>query len=235
MSDPRQGYSDRIAHIRTELVAQGAIVRDMAEGAFDAIFARDRSVAQRVVTKDDEVDRVDLAVEQQAVDLLCDIAGGQCELPSEPIREILVCVKVNNELERIADAATAVAERVIELGDRTTPFPETTRIITNSVVGILRDAVSAFEKFDAQRAKVVLRSEGMVLKFAETTSRSAEERVADGRMPAEVAFHLHAIMHQCEVIADHCTNIAEQVIYAATGVVVRHTGGDWVELPKPGE
>jgi len=224
-------YTRRIGELRRELVAQGVLVREMAESAFDAIFARDLDEARRVIARDDEVDRVDLAIEQSAVDLLAAIARAECDLGAGPIREILVYVKVNNELERIADAATTVAERIIELADRTTPFPETTRVITNSVVGILRDAVACFERFDPERAKVVLRSEGTVLRFAEATARSAEQRVASGAMAPDVAFHLHAIVHQCEVIADHCTNIAEQVIYAGTGVVVRHTGGAWVELP----
>ncbi|MFI4897795.1 MAG: phosphate signaling complex PhoU family protein, partial [Phycisphaerales bacterium JB059] len=152
---------------------------------------------------------------------------------ADRLRELLVCVKVNNELERIADAAGVVAERVIELADRTTPFPESTRVITNSVIGIVRDAIGAFAGFDAERAKVVLRSEGAVLKFSDAIFRSSEQRVADGRMEPDVAFHLHHIVHQCELIADHCTNIAEQVIYAATGAVVRHTGGDWVEIDPP--
>ncbi|MEZ6243458.1 MAG: PhoU domain-containing protein [Phycisphaerales bacterium] len=231
MADKIETFKRRIAELRRDLVAQGVVTREMTESAFDAIFARDLEEARRVISRDDEVDRVDLAIEQSAVDILADIARSECDLGSGPIREVLVCVKVNNELERIADAATTVAERIIELADRTTPFPETARVITNSVVGILRDAVVCFERFDAERAKVVLRCEGTVLKFAESTARAAEERVASGSMPAEVAFHLHAIVHQCEVIADHCTNIAEQVIYAATGVVVRHTGGAWVELP----
>ena len=229
------GFEGRIDALRHDLVSQGSRVREMVEQSFDSIFARDLDVAKRVLQADDEVDRVDLQVEQDAVDLLCDISKATDGLGADRLRELLVCVKVNNELERIADAAGAVAERVIELADRTTPFPESTRVITNSVIGIVRDAIGAFASFDPERAKVVLRSEDAVLKFSDKIFRSSEQRVADGRMEPDVAFHLHHIVHQCELVADHCTNIAEQVIYAATGVVVRHTGGDWVEIdtPKP--
>lgn len=229
------GFEARIRTLRDDLVAQGSRVREMVELSFDAIFARDLAAAKRVLEADDEVDRVDLQVEQDAVDLLCDVSKSSGGLSANHLRELLVCVKVNNELERIADAAGAVAERVIELADRTTPFPESTRVITNSVIGIVRDAIGTFASFDPERAKVVLRSEDAVLKFSDKIFRSSEQRVADGRMEPDVAFHLHHIVHQCELVADHCTNIAEQVIYAATGVVVRHTGGDWVEIdtPKP--
>ncbi len=235
MSSTSKQFSARIDALRGDLVTQGALVREMVELSFDSIFARDLEVARKVLVSDDEVDRIDLKVEQDAVNILCDVSRATDGLGADRLRELLVCVKVNNELERIADAAGAVAERVIELADRTTPFPESTRVITNSVIGIVRDAIGAFAGFDAERAKVVLRSEDAVIKFSEKIFRSSEQRVADGRMEPDVAFHLHHIVHQCELVADHCTNIAEQVIYAATGVVVRHGGSGWVELdtPKP--
>jgi phosphate transport system protein len=233
MSSTPKPFADRIDALRQSLVVQGALVREMVEHSFDSIFARDLELARKVIESDDEVDRIDLEVEQDAVNILCDVSKAADGLGADRLRELLVCVKVNNELERIADAAGVVAERVIELADRTTPFPESTRVITNSVIGIVRDAIGAFAGFDAERAKVVLRSEGAVLKFSDAIFRSSEQRVADGRMEPDVAFHLHHIVHQCELIADHCTNIAEQVIYAATGAVVRHTGGDWVEIDTP--
>jgi len=230
MASQSEQFDTRIETLRSDLVTQGARVREMVELAFDAIFARDVEEAKGVIDIDDEVDRVDLQVEQDAVNILCDVSKATDGLGADQLRQLLVCVKVNNELERIADAAGAVSERVIELADRTTPFPEATRVITNSVVGIVRDAIGAFARSDPERAKVVLRSEDAVLKFSDKIFRSSEQRVADGRMEPDVAFHLHHIVHQCELVADHCTNIAEQVIYAATGVVVRHTGGDWVEV-----
>ena len=107
MPDSPEAYAAHIADIRRDLVAQGVVVREMVERAFDAIFARDLDEARGVIARDDDVDRVDLAVEQSAVDLLVEIARSKCDLGPGPIREILVCVKVNNELERIADAATA--------------------------------------------------------------------------------------------------------------------------------
>jgi phosphate transport system protein len=136
-------------------------------------------------------------------------------------------------MERIADAATDVAEKVIRLGERTTPFPKTLLVMTNSVVGIIRDVVRAFAQSDPSLARAVLASEGAVLNFKDLIVRDAEERVADGRMSVDVAFQLHGIAFQAVTMADHCTNIAEQVIYEATGQIVRHTEGKWVQLPNP--
>ncbi|MCC5824092.1 MAG: hypothetical protein LAT64_12435 [Phycisphaerales bacterium] len=233
MSINAQQFRDELDSIRSDLTRQGQRVTEMASEAFESVYQRDTEKAQSIVARDDIVDRADVEIERKCVDLLVRSANDACEVGPSPIRSVLTGVKVNNELERIADAATEVAERVIRLGERTTPFPKTLLVMTNSVVGIVRDAVKAFGGSDPTLAKAVLASEGAVLQFKELITRDAEERVADGRMTVEVAFELHGIAFQAVTMADHCTNIAEQVIYESSGQIVRHTKGEWVELPNP--
>jgi len=231
MTTTPEVFEQRLTDLRGRLVAQGRRVRGMGEQAFESVYARDGESAARIVQLDDVVDQADLAIEQDAVALLGEATRSGAHLTDQQLRGVLTCVKVNNELERIADAASAVAESVVNLSDRTTPLPKTTRVMTNSVLGIIDDTVAAFEHQDAARAKVVLASEGAVLSFNALILRDAEERVADGRMSVDLAFDLHEIASQSVLMADHCTNIAEQVIYEATGAVVRHREGAWIELP----
>lgn len=225
-------FRNELQGIRADLARQGDLVTEMASSVFDAVYARDVAAAEKIVSSDDEVDKADIEIERHAVDLLVRASHDSCALQPEPIRSVLTAVKVNNELERIADAATVVAERVISLGERTTPFPKTLLVMTNSVIGIVRDVVRAFASSDPKLAEAVLASEGAVLKFNDLILRDGEERVADGRMSVEVAFELHGIASMAVTMADHCTNIAEQVIYESTGQIVRHTQGQWVQLPK---
>ncbi|MCA9304720.1 MAG: hypothetical protein KC996_11415 [Phycisphaerales bacterium] len=226
-------YETQLTKIRAKLTAQGSLVASLCEEAFGTIYARDLDTARAVMNRDDEVDQTDIEVEREAVDLLIRASHDVCKLDPSHIRSILTAVKVNNELERIADAAVAVADRVVSIGERTTPFPQTTRVMTNSVTAILRDTVKAFDKIDAERAKAVLAAEGTVLKFQEVIVRDCEQRVADGRMEVDLAFDLHAMINLAVVMADHCTNIAEQVIYQATGAIVRHTTEGWIEQDLP--
>jgi phosphate transport system protein len=226
-------FQSEIASIRSALARQGNTVTDMSSQAFDAVYQRDTDGAVAIVSRDDEVDSLDIEIEKRCVDLLVRVSTSAVEISPASIRAVLTGVKVNNELERIADAATEVAERVIRLGERTTPFPKTLLVMTNSVVGIIRDSVRAFGQSDPVLARAVLASEGAVLQFNSLIVRDAEQRVADGRMSVEVAFELHAISAQAVTMADHCTNIAEQVIYESTGEIVRHTKGEWVQLPRP--
>ena len=228
-----QHFEDRLNHIRTRLVQQGKLVVELAELTFNTIYDRDAECAQKLMARDDEVDQADIEIERDAVDLLTLAVRQACPIDPAQIRSLLTAVKVNNELERIADATTDIAQRVITLGERTAPFPKTTRVMTNSIVGILRDTVRAFRDINAEKAKSVLTCEGNTLSFHELITRDAEVRVADGRMGVDTAFSLHAIINQAVLMGDHCTNIAEQVIYEATGTIVRHTTAGWIEHDLP--
>lgn len=227
-------FRDRLVRIRSRLVEQGELVSELTEQVFTTIYSRDTEMARKLIDRDDEVDQVDVEIEREAVDLMTRTAQDPCPVEPAQIRSLLTAVKANNELERIADAATAVAWRVIALGERESSFPKTTQVMTNSIVAVLRETVRAFGDTDARRAKAVLASEGNTLSFHELISRDAEVRVADGRMGVDSAFDLHAIINQAVIMGDHCSNIAEQVIYEATGTIVRHTDAGWVEQNLPG-
>ena len=111
-------------------------------------------------------------------------------------------------------------------------WPETFRVMANSVVGIMRDTCTAYSRSDATLAKVVLQSEDCIEAFKVAILKDAESRIAQGSMHVDFAFTLHEIANECCSMADHCTNIAEQIIYSLTGAIVRHMEGRWVEVPR---
>lgn len=226
------GFTDRINELKATIATQGHRVQALLEQAFESAFAVDASAAAAAIALDDEIDRVDVDIERRAVQLLTDATHEGAALPSDQLRLVLTIVKVNNELERIADAGAAVAELVPHLLAAQTHLPPTTRIITNSCVGILRDACGALARNDPHLAKVVLASEDAVAEFKRTILRDAQTRLCAGSLTFETAFILQELTSLCERLAEHCTNIAEQALYAATGTIVRHTGGHWHEVPR---
>lgn len=232
MSTSPQAFNDRITTLKTGLVEQGRRVQTLLEAAFDAVFSRDPAQAARVAALDDEVDRIDVQIEQSAVQLLTDATREGAQLTPNQLRAVLTIVKINNELERIADAGVDVSELVEPLQGLGSPFPDTFRVIANSVIGILRDVNSAVLRHDPVMAKVVLQSQHAVAAFKDAIVRAAEEKIAGGQMGVDFAFTLHEIAGQCVLIADHCTNIAEQIIYLTTGSIVRHMPAQWVEVAK---
>lgn len=226
-------FDHRLAQLASALAEQGGRVMRVFESACDAVFAMDVGAARAVVDDDDEIDRVDVEIEQQAVAMLTEASNRGAQLSAGQLRRVLTIVKINNELERTADAATAIATQAPTLAEIGRPLPETLRVLTNSVAGILRDVTRSFERDDPRLAKLALDAEDTVEAFKSQLLRDAERAIAGGEMAVDFAFTIHELANQCERIADHATNIAEQVIYATTGAIVRHTDAGWIELPKP--
>ncbi len=226
------GFSERIESLRSQLFVQGRRVQSLLEMAFNGLFSRDLEQAKRCVAADDEVDKVDVEMERAAVALLGDAVKEGATLDQDSLRMVLTIVKCNNELERVADCAVEIAELAAHMRSLSSPLPDTFRVMANSSVGILRDTCVSIQKRDAALAKVVLQSQHAVTAFKDALLRDAEERIASGNMSVDFAFRLHEVATVCEVVADHCTNMAEQIIYAMTGAIVRHTEAKWIELPR---
>lgn len=229
MSPTSEDFSTQLDALRGQLAEQGRRVRVLVDAALDAFFTADAEKARGAVALDDEVDANDVAIERATVALLTRVAHDATPIEDSHLRGSLNLVKVNNEYERIADAGVSIAERAIALSGSPVRLPPTTRVMTNSVVGILRDVTKAYDQRDATLARLVLQSEDTVLMFKHEILRDAEGAVAAGRMTVDLAFDLHELASQCLLMSDHATNIAEQVIYETTGLIVRHRAGEWIE------
>ena len=229
------GFALRIQRLKSDLIAQGRRVQSLTEDAFLAASRKDAEAARRVVALDDAIDQVDVEIEQAAVGILSDATREHAALEPAQVREVLTIVKVNNELERIADLGVTIAERVTIARSLDQQIPPSVVVMGNSVIGILRDVVTSLEKADAKLAKVALRSEDTLEAFKAALLRDAENQIALGKMTPDHGFFLSGVAAQLVSIADHCSNIAEQVIYSTTGAIVRHMTSGWVELPRPGK
>jgi phosphate transport system protein len=230
-----EGFIKRTVQLQADLVEQGRRVQGMLEQAFDAIFTGNVERATMVIGQDDVIDAADVQIERACVDMLTDATRQGSELNPTQLRAVLTIAKVNNEMERVADVACDLADMGRQFAATTppVPIPDTFRVMANSVVGILRDVNTSVMRNDPQLANIVLQSQHAVTAFKDAILRDAEEKIARGLMPVEHAFRLHEVATMCEVIADHCTNVAEQVIYLTTGAIVRHTQTSWVQLPRP--
>ena len=239
MAPTPEDFNRRISQLQADLVDQGRRVLTTVETAFEAVFESDPTKAGHVATQDDLIDDIDVALEKRSVQLLTEACATTATLDANQLRMVLTLVKINNELERIADAAVDVAElaaptNAVAPHGPASPakFPGVFRVMANSVIGIVRDTITSVQRMDAPMSKVVLQSQHAVTSFKAAILRDAEQQIAKGGMSVDFAFRLHEVGSQCELIADHCTNIAEQIIYATTGAIVRHMASHWVEVPR---
>ena len=219
-------FQKSLEYVLDDLLSQGCRVTDLSLLAVESYFQNDAAAAAKAIREDVMVDHVDVQIERACINLM----GHR---PSEMFdqRSILTIVKVNNELERIADCAVNIAEAVKQR--KSTEVPDTLQVMANSVVGMVRDAVEVLRTRDTTLAQRVLGFDDTVDAFKDELVSRAQTALANGVVSVGAAMQLLTVVREVEQIADHCTNICEQVIYLETGKIVRHLASGWTSPALP--
>lgn len=215
------------------LVAQADRVCEMLHVSVESLYSADGEAFGRVEGLDDAVDAEDVRIEREAVRWVTGAFDSGRVLDDSTVRLLFTAVKVNNELERIGDLAVSIASRAGAFDDEGDRLPEQIRVVGNSVVGIIHEAASAFGSLDATRAERVLKSDDITEACREAVLSESETAIARGTRTPEFAFALNRVAAALSMAGDHATNIAEQVIYVATGKIVRHKIDRWGEPRLP--
>jgi phosphate transport system protein len=221
-------FDRKLSQLKADLNTQGSRVSDQLLRAVEASFDGNETEAKSVIDSDEVIDRVDVEIERACINLL---RMGATEEHS--IRSVLTIVKVNNELERIADLAVLVAESAIDSENLISSAPPTFRVMANSVVGMARDTTQALSDTETELAIRVLSFDDTVNRFRREIVLDVQNRTSSGELDPLLAFKLLAVTRSLERIADHCTNICEQVIYLNTGKIVRHLPEGWTTPETP--
>ena len=221
-------FDKKLAQLQADLNTQGDRVVEQLFKAVEACFGSDNEVAMSVLTCESVIDQVDVEIERACIGLL---RLGSTE--EKRIRSVLTIVKVNNELERIADCAALIAEKTTHEGSPISQAPPTFRVMANSVVGMARDTNKALRDTDTEFAVRVLSFDDTVDRFRKEIVLDVQHRTSDGSLDPLIAFELLSVTRSLERIADHCTNICEQVIYLGTGKIVRHLPEGWTTPETP--
>jgi phosphate transport system protein len=221
-------FDKKLAQLQADLNTQGDRVVEQLFKAVEACFGSDNEVAMSVLNCESVIDQVDVEIERACIGLL---RLGSTE--EKGIRSVLTIVKVNNELERIADCAALIAEKTLHEGSPISQAPPTFRVMANSVVGMARDTNKALRDTDTEFAVRVLSFDDTVDRFRKEIVLDVQHRTSDGSLDPLIAFELLSVTRSLERIADHCTNICEQVIYLGTGKIVRHLPEGWTTPETP--
>lgn len=207
--------------LRRRSLRMANAVEDMLEEACEAAMKTDHALAQRVIARDRDIDAEEVKVESEVIHLIT-----LFQPMASDMRLLCTVLKVNSDLERIADCAVNIAERARHLdpqGDAGRD-PDLRHIIP-IVRRLLRDAVQAYSTGDAAAAqKIRGQDDAIDAVYGQFIRKLAAEAT---QSPDRMATHLDilSIAKNLERIADHATNIAEDVIFLATGEIIRHTGG----------
>jgi phosphate transport system protein len=208
-----------LKELKEDILNMGALTEEAIYKSVEALKNRDREMAQSVVDNDTNIDKLELAVDEKCVDLIA-----RYQPMARDLRFITTGMKINAELERIADIAVDIAQRTLEIVEKPilkplVDIPELTTIAQTMV----KMAIDSFVKGDIDLAKKVMLSDAQADQLRNVIQRELIEdyMVKDGTT-APRAVQLLLIARFLERICDHTTNIAEDVIYMVQAEVVRH-------------
>jgi len=226
-----ENFNQLLEQLHHDIVQQGRRVESLVDRAFQSVFDGDHEKAKQAIADDELIDQVDIEVERSAIALL-----SMGETNNRQIRMVLTIVKVNNELERIGDLGADIAETVVLISDYHEQLPGTVQVMTNSVIGMIRDANISLRDIDSDLARNVLTRDDLVDEFKRRILREVQEQLKKGECTSDCAGATWQIAMALARMADHTTNICEQVIYVDKGQIVRHTVEEgWSEPHGVGE
>lgn len=211
-------FEKEVGTLKTMLLELSALVESNLHRAVMAVANRDAEEARVLIAADEEVDAREVAIEEECLKVLALHQPVAIDL-----RFVVAVLKINNDLERIGDVCVNMAERALLLGDKVFPELQVDLVDMASLVErMLRDCLDALVHLDAALAKKVRNSDDAV---DEINRRNYETiRAGISKHPEYFTPYLHllSVSRHLERVADHATNIAEDVIYMVEGTIVRH-------------
>ncbi|MEW6009389.1 MAG: phosphate signaling complex protein PhoU [Candidatus Omnitrophota bacterium] len=210
---------EELKELHKEILAMAAMAQEAIFKSIEALKNRDKAQAQGTINADTKIDELELAIDERCIDLIA-----RYQPMAGDLRFITTGMKINAELERIADLAVDICQRVLELVDKPLlkpliDIPKLSTIAQNMV----RDSIDSFVKKDLELAKKVVLSDNEADKLRnQVQDELINDYMARDVKTADRAVPLLLIARHLERICDHATNIAEDVIYMVQAKVVKH-------------
>ena len=220
-------FQQNLEELKENLLVMAGLAEQAIQRAIEAYRTRDLSICDLVSRSETAINRLEREIDQAALDLLA------MEQPMAiDLRFILSVIKINADLERVGDSAKSISERVRTMeqmaeADLPVDIPRMAQLASEMV----RKCLQAFIDADAETARVVLTMDDAVDAMNRAAYKSLTKVMEEQSHLAPQALNALMISRALERVADHATNIAEDVIFWVQGDDVRHhksrlAGGD---------
>ena len=201
-----------------EVLTQAGRVEQMIYDSVSALCQRRYELISSVLAQDDVVDRKEVQIEEEFLKLLA-----LHQPVARDLRHITTILKLNSDLERIADLACNIAERAEYLqGFPYFPTPDELSSMAENATEMLRMALDSFVNSDTKAAEKVIQLEARVDQQNRDVIKELEDLLRLDSTQVEPALHVFSAARNIEQVADHAENVAEEVIYMIDGEIIRH-------------
>jgi phosphate transport system protein len=209
-----QGLDD----LKQRLLAMGGLAEQAVERAVRAYQTLDLTLCQLVLRDESRINAAERDVDEMSIDLLA-----MQQPMAIDLRFIVACIKINADLERVGDQAVNIAERVMDLATRpNSALDVDIPRMAQFSISMVRDALNAFLTADVDLAQTVLERDDLVDNMNREIFEAVDSAMGQSNSNHRTLLDTLIVARNLERVADHATNIAEDVIFWVRGADVRH-------------
>jgi phosphate transport system protein len=211
-------YEENLKKLREDILYMGGLVENQIQKAVSSLVERDSAMAEVIIQRDQEVNRLDVEIDDLCIRLLA-----LHQPAARDLRFITTALKITTDLERIGDMAVNICERALELNTepQLKPYIDIPRMAQISE-RMIRESLDAFVREDTDLALKVCKDDQEVDDLNSQIFRETITFMIEDPHTINRAIKISSISRYLERIADHATNIAEMVVFLVKGKSIRH-------------
>jgi phosphate transport system protein len=205
--------------IKKMILSLGAIVEQRVHRIKQAVEDRDIDLAKEIMHLDHEIDEMEVEIEEACLKIIA-----LHQPVAADLRFLVAVIKINNDLERIGDQVVNIAQRVVRIAKRpVAPYHFDYSVMADKAEAMLRMSLDSLVNQDLDLAIKVLHLDDEVDKIKDEAYDRIKQAMADG-LTEDIGYMINLLLisRHIERLADHATNIAEEVVYMIEGEIVRH-------------
>jgi phosphate transport system protein len=211
-------FQNEIERLKKRILQLAAMVEESLLMAVKAVTERNVELAARVIDGDPAIDALEIEVEEECLKILA-----LHQPVAADLRYVVAALKINSDLERIADLAVNIAERAQMLAlQPPIAAPFQLEPMLKAAVNMVHTSVDALVAENLEKARQVRFEDDTVDAFHRSAFRAVEDQIRLTPERVDCLLSLLTVSRNLERIADHATNIAEDVVYLIEGEIVRH-------------
>lgn len=213
-------YERDLNNLKEQILEMGSVVEDMIARSVKALTERDSHIAEEVIQKDPKANQLELAIDNLCLKLLA-----LRQPAASDLRFITIGLRATKDLERMGDLAVNIAQHALALNKepQLKPYADLPKMAAKAQ-DMVKNALDAFVKRDAEAAQKVCEVDDEVDDLNDKIFNELIKLMEQDSKAALRGTHLILVSRQLERIADHATNIAEEVIFMVQGRDIRHGG-----------
>jgi len=219
----RSRFQQGLDELRDKLLRMGGLAEQAIDRATEAYRTRDAKFCQMVFTGETAINQAERDIDELALDLLA-----MQQPMAVDLRFIMAVIKINADLERVGDQAVNIAQRVLDLiSEPPVELPVDIPKMASSVSTMVQRALESFLDGHAETAESVLQMDNIVDRMKDEAFVILVQKMQSDPVLVRPALNVLLVSRNLERIADHATNIAEDVIFWVRGADVRHGGAHY--------